>query len=137
MLIVAIVRDLTAMMPGLDEQAAAHFAADSVKAQPQISAAIAHMITETAAGRVKWLEVVVEHVDDSPIQTNKQRDTVAVFQGPLRPAKNHSPTQILGAAVGRSLATSAFARALLYANGMRLIFRVNDSPLTGVQGGKV
>lgn len=132
-MIQGLTRELMAMMTGLSEEDAMHFAIESVKEQKQVTATVAQYVAMIATGKKVWLQVQVFKPDPSPIETSKEPEVVATFQGPGQPGPKHTASQIIGAAVGRALTTSQLGRALLYANGMRLRFKVSESPVSLVR----
>lgn len=134
-LIQGIAAELCIALPGLSQEDAIHFAVESVKEQPHVASAVARMVAEIKQGNALWLQVTIHKTTSSPIEMGNKPEVVAVFQGPTRPSPKNTSMQIVGAAVARSLSTSAYARALLYASGMRITFKVDKSPLSLVEKG--
>jgi len=127
--------ELQAALPNLSQDDAIHFAAEAVKEQRILADSIAQLQVAVRRGdkSVSWLSVTVFKPQSNVIETGTQVETIATFAGPSRPQKTNSPMQIVGAAVARSLCTSVFARALLYANGMRLRMTTADAPVREVK----
>ena len=138
---VALIRgtavELKAALPELTDEEAIHFATEAVKEQPGIVEGLRTLFRATQAGaaEVAWLELTIFKPESNIIETDAKPEVIAVFAGPSRPSRTNTPRQMVGAAVARSLCTSTFSRALLYACGMRLKFSAVKSPVRKVEGG--
>ena len=127
--------ELRASLPHLSEEDAFHFALEAVKEQVLIVEGIRQLFRATQSGsaEVAWLELTVFKPASNIIEIDNKPEVVGVFAGPSRPGKNHTPRQIVGAAVARSMCTSVFSRALLYACGMRLKFAPVKAPVRKIE----
>jgi len=123
--------ELRTALPALTEDDAAHYAMEAVKEQGLFSAAI-HQIATSKDARLAWIELTVFKPPSNIIDIDQQSETIAVFAGPTRPTKDHSDRQIVGAAMARAVCTSVYARALLYARGMRCKLAVVPAPVRSV-----